>query len=166
MRQFAPPRAITSSSQGNLSVAADGTATIGWGSASLVTGYDEEGEVVFDAAMPDGFSSYRAYRAPWRGRPVDDPVIAVERDAAGATMAWVSWNGATGVAAWELLAGAGGDSLDAAGRVARDGFESRLPIPDGAEVIAIRALDRRGRPLGTSRSTNVAAALAQPRTVG
>ncbi len=63
VRQLVPPHDIVSSSQGNLSVAADGSATIGWGSANLVTGYDAAGEVVFDAAMPDGFSSYRAYRA-------------------------------------------------------------------------------------------------------
>jgi hypothetical protein len=165
VRQLAPPHDIVSSSQGNLSVAADGSATIGWGSANLVTGYDAAGEVVFDAAMPDGFSSYRAYRAPWRGRPADDPVIAVELDDAGTTTAWVSWNGATRVAEWELLAGSGDESLEAIGRGSRDGFESGLPVPEGAEVIAVRALDRRGRPLGASRSTNVAAALAQPRTV-
>ena len=165
VRQFAPPHDIISSSQGNLSVDPDGRATIGWGSANLVTGYDAAGDVVFDAAMPDGFSSYRAYRAPWRGHPADDPVVAVELDGSGATMAWVSWNGATSVAEWELLAGAGDESLKAAGRVPRDGFESGLPVPRGAEVIAVRALDRRGRPLGTSRSTNVAAALAEPKTV-
>ena len=92
-------------------------------------------------------------------------LVTVEPDASGVIVAWVSWNGATDVAEWVLLAGSAGESLDSVDRVPRDGFEGALPVPEGAERIAVRAIDRRGRTLGTSRSIRVAAALAEPRTV-
>jgi len=91
--------------------------------------------------------------------------VAIEPDDSGVVTAWVSWNGATDVAEWELLAGDDGDALESAGRVPYDGFESGLPVPEGTRVIAVRALDRRGRALGASRSMDVEAALAEPKTV-
>jgi hypothetical protein len=114
--------------------------------------------VTFDGAMPGGFSSYRAYRAPWSGRPVDTPLVTVGPDDAGAMQAWVSWNGATDVGEWELMAGDDEGSLRPAGRVPRDGFEAALPVPAGAAVVGGRALDRRGRRL--ARSAPVAVEVA------
>lgn len=160
VRQLPPPRAINASSQGNFDLSDAGTATIGWGSANLVTGYAEDDATTFDAAMPGGFSSYRAYRGPWRGQPLDDPIVAIKQGADGATVAWVSWNGATEVAEWQLLAGDDVDSLKRAGRSPRDGFETGLRLPDGAAVVKVRALDGRGRELGTSRLMDIGESLA------
>ena len=51
VRELAPPRPINASSQGNLAISGDGHATIGWGSANLITGYDaytgrDDGDIV------------------------------------------------------------------------------------------------------------------------
>jgi hypothetical protein len=166
VRELLPPRQVDSSSQGNLTVEEDGRATIGWGSTYIVTGYDAAGEVTWDGAMPPGFTSYRAYRAPWEGRPLDDPLVAVEADEDGESTAWVSWNGATEVAAWELLAGDDPDQLESAEPVEADGFESALPVPDRAAVIVVRALDADGEALGVSTPIDVREALAEPATAG
>jgi hypothetical protein len=155
LRELAPPVSINASSQGNATIDDDGQTTIGWGSANLITGYDASGSVTFDAAMPPGFSSYRAYRAPWEGRPADAPYVRVARDDAAAFMAWVSWNGSTEVAAWELLAGADESSLEPVERVTREGFEAGIGVPDGAGVVAVRALDGLGETLATSLAVPV-----------
>jgi hypothetical protein len=150
VRELVPPRSINASSQGNLAIGDHGQAIIGWGSANLITGYDGSGAVTFDAAMPPGFSSYRAYRAPWQGRPLDAPYLAVERDESGAPTAWVSWNGSTEVAEWELLAGDDEATLRPVERVAPEGFEAGIAVPTGADVVAVRALDATGAHLATS----------------
>ncbi len=162
IRELAPPRGTNSSSQGDLALEDDGTATIGWGSSNLVTGYDADGNVVFDAAMPAGFSSYRAYRAPWTGLPLDDPLVSVGRDAEGHPMAWVSWNGATGVTSWRLFAGDLEEALGEVSDTPRAGFETAVELPDGAAVVVLTALDADGRPLGSSPPVVVEATLATP----
>jgi hypothetical protein len=166
VRELLPPRKSDSSSQGNLTIGEDGRATVGWGASNLVTGYDVAGAVTWDGAMPPGFSSYRAYRAPWQGHPTDRPLVAIVEDEEGAITAWVSWDGATEVASWELLAGERAAQLQSAGAVDSDGFESALPVPAGTAVIAVRAFDANGDPLGKSAPVDVAAALEEPQTVG
>jgi hypothetical protein len=81
----------------------------------------------------------------------------VESDEAGATTAWVSWNGATEVAAWELLAGPDESTLRPVERVAKEGFEASIAVPEGADVVAVRALDATGAHLATSLSVPVEA---------
>jgi hypothetical protein len=164
VRELAPPRSTNSSSQGNFELAEDGSATIGWGSSNLVTGYAPDGSVAFDVQMPGGFSSYRAYRGPWTGLPTDQPLVAIEQGADGARTAWVSWNGATEVAAWQLLTGAADDNLGEAGEaVPRAGFETALEIPD-ANVIEIVALAGSGEALGSTGPVVVEDVLAAPTT--
>ncbi len=155
-----PARPIVSSSQGSLTLTDDGRATIGWGSSDLVTGYDPQGRVVFEAALPPGFSSYRAYRARWVGRPADQPIARVGRVANGAITAWVSWNGATEVTGWQLAAGVDPTSLVPAATVPRVGFETALGVPAGARYVRVSALDGRGQPLDGTRVLEVAAELA------
>ena len=63
--------------------------------------------------------------------------------------AYVSWNGATEVAAWRFLAGRNARSATQVARVDRDGFETSAPMPDRA-YIAAQALDSSGRVLTTA----------------
>ncbi len=162
VRELSPPRSTNSSSQGDLTLEVDGTATIGWGSSKLVTGYDADGNVVFDASMPGGFSSYRAYRAPWTGLPLDDPLVSVARDSGGRLMAWVSWNGATTVSSWRLFVGDREEALGEVSDTPRAGFETAVELPDDAAIVVLTALDADGRPLGSSRPVVVEPTLAAP----
>jgi hypothetical protein len=63
---------------------------------------------------------------------------------------FVSWNGATEVARWQVLAGRSRDELRPFRTVRKRGFETAAPAP-GTPWLAVRALDRSGRTLGTSR---------------
>ena len=63
--------------------------------------------------------------------------------------AYVSWNGATDVARWELLGGAAAGSLTPLGAAAKDGFETVLRA-DTQPFVAVRAYDAAGTVLTTS----------------
>ena len=77
------------------------------------------------------------------------PVAAVH-----AGTVYASWNGATGIARWEALAGPDQAHLEPVGSAAWAGLETAIPASSTAGVVAVRALDSRGRVLGTSRIVN------------
>jgi hypothetical protein len=69
--------------------------------------------------------------------------------------AYASWNGATGVARWQVLTGRRRDTLRPAGTAARRGFETAIPVAAPDRYLAIRALDKSGRPLSGSDTVRV-----------
>jgi hypothetical protein len=92
------------------------------------------------------------------------PAIAV-RAVPGANDVYASWNGATQVAFWQLLAGAQPSSLaPSGGAVARQGFETLLATTNAGPYYAVQALDRSGRLLGTSQAVTASASTARRAT--
>jgi Arylsulfotransferase (ASST) len=148
-RAYAHHPALLADAMGSFQTLGNGDVLIGWGTQPNLSEYSADGELLLDARLPRHGSSYRAFRAPWVGHPTTNPrlVAGLEADA---TRLYVSWNGATEVAAWELRAGATPDDLSAAATVARSGFETVLPRPPHARYAAAVALNARGRPLGRS----------------
>jgi len=66
---------------------------------------------------------------------------------------WASWNGATDVARWEMLAGASPSSLSSVTSAPADGFETAIQVDGTPAYVAVRALDSAGAVLGTSGTT-------------
>jgi hypothetical protein len=64
---------------------------------------------------------------------------------------YVSWNGATEVKRWQVLAGKDVGNLSAIASAAKTGFETAIPITTSEEFVAVRALDGNGAVLGTSK---------------
>ncbi|MFD0327547.1 arylsulfotransferase family protein [Streptacidiphilus monticola] len=62
------PHGLSASSQGDAQPLRDGHTLVGWGSLPYVSEFDRHGALVFDARLPDGVTSYRAYRLPWHSR--------------------------------------------------------------------------------------------------
>lgn len=149
------PGDLTIASQGNLQLLANGNMVAGWGAeapegdrknTSTVTEYDADGDVVFHARfVGTGVNTYRAYRQPWSARPTTDPVARTTAD--GDAVA-VSWNGATGVASWQLATAATGGEVVTT--VDRDGFETSIPLDGSADGSFVRALDADGHVLGVA----------------
>jgi hypothetical protein len=150
IRAYSHPPSIQATSQGNVQVLPNGDALIGWGSQPNVTEFDRQGKVVFDAALPPGGSSYRAFRFPWVGRPTELPAIALDLGEPGALTAYVSWNGATEVGSWELIGGGTPATLTPLASAPRTGFETALAIPKRPAFVAARAHSFTGEVLGTS----------------
>jgi hypothetical protein len=60
---------------------------------------------------------------------------------------YVSWNGATGVRRWRVLAGT---PPRAVADAAKDGFETAIPVRSDATRFRVEALDAKGRVLRSS----------------
>jgi type IV pilus biogenesis protein CpaD/CtpE len=107
----------------------------------------------------------------WVGLPLSSPAGAA-RQSAAKTTAYASWNGATQVVSWKLLASLGASrQMVAVATVPRSGFETAIPVPSGyvsyqaqalkggkvvqssapvIESYEVQALDASGRVIGSS----------------
>ncbi len=156
VRQYSHP-GVLSDSQGSVQLLANGNVFVGWGETPRVSEFHRSGRLLFDAILGEKYECYRAFRLPWSGRPAQAPAIALARED-GLRTAYASWNGATGVQSWELLAGASRDRLRAVSRMPARGFETALPAPSpygddaGGACFAAQALDAAGRTLGRSQT--------------
>jgi len=137
--------AIVAINQGNAQALPRGHLLVGWGHDPHVTEYNARGRVVLDLRFAGRVDSYRALRFPWVGRPKSRPAAAVYRG-----RVFASWNGATEVARWQLLAGPNPRTLRRVRTVIKRGFETPVTAPP-LPWLAVRALDRDGQTLGTSR---------------
>ena len=134
---------------GNAQVLGNGNVLVCWGNTGYFTEYGDDNRPRFDARLPRGGQNYRVYRSPWSGRPAARPRIAA-RAASGGTRLYASWNGATEVAEWEVLAGHERGQLAPVQTAPRDGFETAVVVETDAHYVAVRALADDGRVLGTS----------------
>jgi hypothetical protein len=132
---------------GNMQLLPNGNRMIGWGADPHLTEFGPEGTIRFDAKLPRGGETYRCFRFPWQGTPHEPPLAALGRAAAGKAL-YVSWNGSTALAAWRLETGRSAMPLSPSATLAKDGFETVLPLPDHSRYAAAVALDSDGAELG------------------
>lgn len=59
------PEGLSASPQGDAQPLPGGGRLVGWGAQPYVAQFDAAGRLVFDAELPAGTISYRAYRLPW-----------------------------------------------------------------------------------------------------
>jgi hypothetical protein len=139
------PDPVLSHFLGNAQLLGNGNVFVGWGAAPYVTEFAESGAIAFDARLPRGGQSYRAFRFPWVGRPADRPSLE-----ARARVLYASWNGATEVVSWQLLERSGAQGLRPGSTVPRTGFETALTPAAQTRSAAVVALDKTGASLGKS----------------
>ncbi len=151
VRQYEHPGGISAPNQGSTRVQPNGDVFVGWGAAPVFSEFSAGGRLLFDGRLTKGKGNYRAIRERWTGRPATRPALAAERTRAGRLEVHASWNGATEVARWQVLAGTPSRLRGVASK-ARDGFETTVAAKTGASHVAVRALDARGRVLGTSKA--------------
>jgi hypothetical protein len=144
--------ALLAGSQGNTQALAGGAWMVGWGEEPWMTEYGAGGQVLFDAHLPAHWESYRVYRQSWSGRPSTPPAFAVVRTGAKATV-YASWNGATEVAGWRVLAGASAATLAPVASTSRSSFETAIGLasaPPAGSFFEVQALDASGAVLAAS----------------
>ncbi|HTA12056.1 MAG TPA: arylsulfotransferase family protein [Solirubrobacteraceae bacterium] len=144
--------ALLAESQGSLQALANGDWFVGWGQEPYFSEFSPTGTLLFDAHFPVHDESYRSFRFPWSGLPAHPPVFSVQSSPGGASVVYASWNGATGVASWQVLAGASTSSLSVAAVAPHSGFETAVPLPAGVTgpYLEVQALSASGRVLGSS----------------
>jgi hypothetical protein len=138
--------------QGNVQDLPNGNVFVGWGSAPYLSEHDRGGKLLFEAHFPREVESYRAFRFPWSGQPEERPAVAVEPGPENRATLYASWNGGTGVHAWEVMAGPKPDGLEPLGSAPRKGFETAIALTTDEPYAAVKAKDRSGLKLGASEA--------------
>jgi hypothetical protein len=146
---------LLSGSQGNDQVLPNDDSFVGWGEVPYFTEFSPSGQMVFDGHLPAPAQSYRAYKFVWQAAPTDPPAIVVKPAGAGGDTVYASWNGATQVVQWRVLAGTSSKSLSPIATFAKSGFESALAVSSTSTHFAVEALDGEGHLLGTSPTVAV-----------
>jgi hypothetical protein len=155
-RYLRPGPPTQANSQGSVQTLPNGDALVGYGAAPYFSEFTGTGRLVFDARLPFDDGSYRVFRYPWHATPATKPALAAKRLSAVRAQVSASWNGATGVARWDVLAGAGGaTALHVVGSRASTGFETTIQVGGGATAFAVRALSSTGHTLATSPTVTV-----------
>ncbi len=147
-----PGHSLLADSQGNMQALPNGDWFVGWGAQPDFSEFSAAGRLLFDASLPSGYESYRTLRFRWNATPATPPALVVNPAPGGRGVADVSWNGATGVVAWELLEGSSRSSLERVEVVRREDFETAFTLgPRRAErFVEVRALGASGAVLGSS----------------
>jgi len=149
-----PP--LLAASQGNAQTLPGGQTLVGYGGVPAISEFSAAGALLFDAHQPWDMSFYRAFRYPWHATPAAAPaVLASLNDTGEETVVHASWNGATDLASWRVLAGKRRAVLKAQATIPVSGFESSTTLPLKYAYAAVQALDSRGRVLGTSNPVAV-----------
>jgi hypothetical protein len=162
-----PP--LLAASQGNMQTLG-GNTLVGYGGVPAISEFDAAGALLFDAHTPFAMSFYRAYRFAWSGRPLSPPALLAARNNTGEeTVVHASWNGATGVSAWRVLAGKRPAALTARATIPASDFESSTTLPERYDYVVVQALDSAGHKLAaspTARVISYAASLPSPGKTG
>jgi hypothetical protein len=163
-----PP--LLAASQGNMQTIADGNTVVGYGEVPAISEYAGDGSLLFDANLPWDMAFYRAFRFPWSARPLSPPaVLASLNTTSEETIVHASWNGATEVAAWRVLAGKRSGPLSVQATITARGFETATTLPVAYTRVQVQALDAAHGVLGTSPTAQVisyAASLPSPGRAG
>jgi len=162
VRSYEHKTPLVADSQGNVQVTGEDDWMVGWGQAGYLSEINAAGQVLFNAHLPPNWESYRAFVAPWSGQPASPPAVAAIAASgahAGATV-YASWNGATEVASWEVLAGASPTSLKPAENAPKTGFETAIPLAAAraGSYVAVQALNAAGTLLGTCSAVKISGA--------
>lgn len=150
VRQYRRSRHTSAQSEGSVQTLGNGNVFLGFGAQPFFSEFSRAGRLLFDASLPRDDGSYRAYSFSWHAKPRTKPALAAKRTGPAAVSVYASWNGATEVARWRVLAGSAPRSLKPVATVRRTGFETKVEVPGSGSFFEVRALDSRGHVLGSS----------------
>jgi outer membrane protein assembly factor BamB len=144
------PARFLSATQGSTQLLADGRVFVGWGSQPYFSEFAPDGTLLLEGQLPLNIQSYRAHTHDWSGVPAGVPSVAVLTNPAGGVFVYVSWNGATEIFAWTVLAGEHPSRLEPVGWQRWGGFETAVAVNSAGPYFAAVAVDKTGKHLGRS----------------
>jgi hypothetical protein len=155
-RSYVHPARLLAANQGSMQVLANGRVFVGWGNLPYFSEFLADGTLVLDGQFPPGDQSYRSFTSDWTGHPTDAPAIAARVNQAGGSTVYASWNGATELDSWTVLAGKAPSTLTEVGSQPHSGFESTITVNTEGPYFAVTALDADGNDLGRSATVHIA----------
>ncbi|GAP90074.1 hypothetical protein SAMD00023353_4301120 [Rosellinia necatrix] len=154
-REYPSPHRLGSESRGSMQMLDNDRVLVGYGINPGWSEFSTGGDLICDVHFgpESGFRtedilSYRVLKSHWVGLPKTLPSIVRK----GGDI-YVSWNGATEVATWTLVASdADLNDYTSLGSVPTEGFETRIPVPSTLTASGVRVIgiDRNGSVLGLS----------------
>ena len=160
VRSYSHPPPIASAFEGGEQALSRGDTFVGWGQQPYFTEFNSSGKTTFDAHFTAPSGSYRAYRFNWSGQPSRPPALAGAAGSDGTVKLWASWNGATTVSSWRVLAGPSPTKLRNIGTARRTAFETTITAHNGNPYFAVQALGSKGQVLSSSNTVTIGAHLA------
>jgi len=149
-----PP--LLTNAQGSVQALPDGNTFVGWGSAPYFTEFATgSGQQLFSLHFKKPLQSYRGFRFPWWGQPRTPPSVAASANGSQTTV-YASWNGATTVSAWQLLAGQTRNPalMNRVAKFPKSYFETTMTVSSKQPYIAVQALNSAGQVIGTSAAVS------------
>ena len=59
------PEGLVATAEGNAQTTPNGDLFVGWGALPYISEFSPSGQLLFNAELPAGVSTYRAYLLPW-----------------------------------------------------------------------------------------------------
>ena len=156
--EFVHTPALVVESQGNVQALGNGDWFLGWGQEPDFSEFSPTGALLFDAHFPVHEQSYRSFRFAWTGTPAHPPAFAFQAGAPGGGTVYASWNGASLLSSWRVLAGSAPGSMKVVAQEVRTGFETAIQLPTATTgpYLEVEAFDSGGHLLGTSGAVSEA----------
>jgi hypothetical protein len=156
VREYTHPDKVLAVTQANMQVLENGNVFVGGvasrsSPSSAATASCSLARTCLPSPRPN-VESYRAFRFPWSGQPQKKPDLVAEPGPEGEVTVYASWNGATEVAEWQVLAGPSRGQLRPIVSAPRDGFETAIAVRTTEPFIGVVAKDRSGRAVGTAKA--------------
>ena len=155
IRSIVHPDGLSAGSQGDAQALDNGDTFVGWGATGRFSEFDARGNLLFDASVPTGFDTYRAFRHVWHAQPDAPPIATAQRASDGSITVHAVWNGATEAARWIVVGGAHARDLWPLGSAEWNGLDTSIRLTTGAHQVAVVAQDAGGRVIGRSAPVTV-----------
>jgi hypothetical protein len=145
---------VLARAMGNTQLLPGGGVFVGWGTNPYFSEYSADGKLLLEGQLTKHAPTYRSFIGPWTGRPADVPAVAARRRPSGA-MVYASWNGATEVASWRVLAGKAKNALAPVASARKSGFETAIAVRSKGPYFAAEARDAKGHVLARSNPVKI-----------
>jgi Arylsulfotransferase (ASST) len=155
VRSIIHPDGLLAGSQGNSQALDDDHTFVGWGATGRFSEFDAGGQLLFDASVPTGYDTYRAYRNVWHATPETAPTATAQRNSDGSVTVHAIWNGATDIKRWIVIGGERSSALWPLGQGDWNGLDTTVTLTTDAHHVAVVAEDAAGRLIGRSAPVRV-----------
>jgi len=140
LNEYPRPDGRISYAKGNVQYLENGNIFVGWAEQGLMSEHSREGKLLQTASFPL-FSTYRAYKYPWKGYPTEIPVMKAFAYGTSSTdlntIAHVSWNGATGAKSYNFYVVKDGVDVDGNKEKANGNGKGSFVVRDPAANITM-----------------------------
>ncbi|MGH2844077.1 MAG: arylsulfotransferase family protein [Solirubrobacteraceae bacterium] len=149
-RAYQDPARFSSQAEGNVQMLPGGNVFVAWGFQPYLSEFASDGKLLSSGQFQSAARSYRAFLVDWVGHPGGRPAVVATANPVGGFVVYASWNGATEIDHWTVLAGPNPQSLEPVGAQPWSGFETAIAVNTNGPLFVAVAYDRNGTELGRS----------------